>query len=59
MYFLRNAKEVQFYGYLSTLGRPDMFANRYEEKAYDEACQKFATFNEIHSLVSKICDFNT
>lgn len=51
MYMFSNGKEVQFYGYLSSLTKPDMFENRYEEKAYNEACEKFATFNEVHNLV--------
>ena len=59
MYFVLNGKEVQFYGYISTLGRPDVFANRYEEKAYNEACEKFATFNNVHDVVLKIGEFNT
>lgn len=58
MYEWCKLQEVSFYGYLSTLSKPTEFANRYEERAYDEACDKFATFNEVNALVEKVNDFS-
>lgn len=38
-------QKVRFYGYISTLTKPDSFANKYELKAYEKACERFKNFN--------------
>lgn len=32
--------------------------NEYERKAYEEACEKFLLFNEIHDLVERLSNFS-
>jgi len=45
---------VRFFGYLSTLTKPDSFENKYEERAYDQATERYKNFNETYAVYTKL-----
>lgn len=46
----------RFYGYISTLSKPNSFSNKYEQQAYDKACERFKAFNETLEVYEKLAD---
>jgi hypothetical protein len=40
------------------LTKPTPFANKYEEKAYNKACERFKEFNEVFEVYSKLSELS-
>lgn len=50
---------VRFYGYISTLAKPVGFKSKYEEQAYDKACERFRNFNETLDVYDRLAEVHT
>lgn len=56
--YLSYEQECKFYGYISSLPAPTEFHNRFEAETYQQAVDKFKSFNEVLALVEAFDEFN-